>query len=265
MRLFAIDLDGTCINSRQQITDRTLGALRRASEAGIEVVPTTGRTRSCLPEELRKEPYIRYLITSNGARVTDTKTGKTVYQAPVPTEEAMSLLAEGTQQKLGVTAHIDDESYVQGRLLNWIGHRIYRESAANTLCVKDIRASVDGTRAAFDELQFFLFTKGAMQRARKLLSGYDLTATFGPQYVEVFSKEANKGRALSVLAGHLGIPQAEVACIGDGENDVFMFAASGLTFAMGNAVDSLKARADHVVSTNDLDGVAEAIENYLIL
>ena len=245
MRLFAIDLDGTCINSRQQITDRTLGALRRASEAGIEVVPTTGRTRSCLPEELRKEPCIRYLITSNGARVTDTKTGKTVYQAPVPTEEAMSLLAEGTKQKLGVTAHIDDESYVQGRLLNWIGRRIYRESAANTLCVKDIRASV--------------------QRARKLLSGYDLTATFGPQYVEVFSKEANKGRALSVLAGHLGIPQAEVACIGDGENDVFMFAASGLTFAMGNAVDSLKARADHVVSTNDLDGVAEAIENYLIL
>ena len=71
VQLLAVDMDGTCLNSRQHISDRTLGALRRAAEAGIEIVPTTGRTGTCLPSDLKEEHYIRYVITSNDARVTD--------------------------------------------------------------------------------------------------------------------------------------------------------------------------------------------------
>ena len=69
MRMLAIDMDGTCLNDRHRISGKNLNALRMAAEAGIEIVPTTGRALSCLPHQLRTEKYIRYVISANGAVV----------------------------------------------------------------------------------------------------------------------------------------------------------------------------------------------------
>ena len=76
-------------------------------------------------------------------------------------------------------------------------------------------------------------------------------------------KTLQKGKALSVLAEKLGIDKSEIACIGDGENDLPMFDVSGLKFAMGNAVDELKKKADAVLSSNNENGVAEAVNMIL--
>ena len=100
---------------------------------------------------------------------------------------------------------------------------------------------------------------------RSVLNEYPaLHAAYTPIYVEVYSKNASKGNALSALADHLGIRQEEIACIGDGENDLSMFVSSGVKIAMGNAVDKLKIQADHVVDTNSRDGAARAIEKYIL-
>ena len=73
-----------------------------------------------------------------------------------------------------------------------------------------------------------------------------------------------ENKALAALAGHLGIQREEIACIGDGENDLSMFASSGLKIAMGNAVDRLKIQADYIAETNRNDGAAKAIEQYIL-
>ena len=83
-------------------------------------------------------------------------------------------------------------------------------------------------------------------------------------YAEIFSKDASKGNGLKALSAHLGIEKEEIACIGDGENDSFMFEESGLKIAMGNAEEMLKQRADYVTSSNRHDGAAEAIEKYIL-
>ena len=83
-------------------------------------------------------------------------------------------------------------------------------------------------------------------------------------YAEIFSKDASKGNSLKALSAHLGIEKEEIACIGDGENDSFMFEESGLKIAMGNAEEMLKQRADYVTSSNRHDGAAEAIEKYIL-
>lgn len=264
MRLLAIDMDGTCLNHKQQITDRTRNALRKASAAGIEIVPTTGRTSTCLPAALKEESCIHYCITSNGARVINLQTGETLFHAPIPKEDALAILKGCKGGKLGVTAHIDDQYYVQGRWLYLLGRMQYGKDAANAFCVRDIEGQIAGQATDFDELQFFYFSVGARQEARMLLSDHCIQAVYASQYVEVFSKEANKGSALTALAKRLAVPKQQVACIGDGENDVFMFDAAGTKFAMGNAVPSLKERADHVVASNRDDGVAQAIETYLL-
>ena len=82
--------------------------------------------------------------------------------------------------------------------------------------------------------------------------------------MEIFSENASKGTALAALAQHLGIRTEEIACIGDGENDLSMFRVSGLKIAMGNSVAALKAQADHVTADHLHDGVARAIHRYIL-
>lgn len=264
MQLFAIDIDGTCLNPKQLISNRTLSSLRNAAESGIEIVPATGRTLTCLPSVLKTERYIHYVITSNGSRVTDIHTGETLFKAPIPLKDALLLLDDCQKKRLGITAHIDDEYFVQGRFLHFLGRIIYGSDALNSKCVKNIFSYVEGKDISFDELQFFFFSTEVRQSIERILLNYDLSAVYSQKYVEIFSKSANKGAALSALTKHLKIPKSHVACIGDGENDLYMFHSAGMRFAMGNAVNSLKVQADYVVSSNQYDGVADAIEHYLL-
>ncbi len=84
-----------------------------------------------------------------------------------------------------------------------------------------------------------------------------LRAAYTGQYAEIFSSETSKGCALTHLAQSLGIAKSEIACIGDGENGLSMFEASGMKLAMGNAVEILKKEADYILPDCDHNGVAE--------
>ena len=118
--------------------------------------------------------------------------------------------------------------------------------------------------ADVEELQFFLLTKKARERTRRIVSEFpELSSARTSYYAEIYSSNATKGTALSAVADYLSVSKDEIACIGDGENDITMFQASGLRFAMGNAVPALRSMADVVVSSNNHDGVAEAVRSLL--
>lgn len=265
MKLLAIDMDGTCLNEKSKITPRTMAALQQAAEAGIQVVPTTGRTLSCIPHQLREQNFYRYVISSNGARITDVKTGETIFRALIPENTAQQLLDACKALPLGITAHAENDFYIQGRCLSAMGHLIYGRDADRSIRVRDVSKVLRDSRHDVEELQLFFFSPRAQQQVKDLLSEYPgLSAAYTRQYVEIFSVRANKGAALAALAGQLSVPKAEITCIGDGENDLSMFRQAGLRFAMGNGVPALKAQADHVLPSNRADGVAEAITNYLL-
>ena len=84
IRLIAVDLDGTVLDDRKQLTPRTLEALRAAGRQGVLIVPATGRTHAGLPPELLALPGVRYAITSNGARVMDLAAGKALRELYIP-------------------------------------------------------------------------------------------------------------------------------------------------------------------------------------
>lgn len=74
IRLLAVDMDGTCLNRKNQIIEQNMAALRRLVQSGIQIVPASGRASTCLPHQLRAAPMLfRYAITSNGARVDDVR------------------------------------------------------------------------------------------------------------------------------------------------------------------------------------------------
>ena len=121
-------------------------------------------------------------------------------------------------------------------------------------------AVVCKSRYEVEELQIYFLSSAARKQVDEIMSETeDVCAAYTGIYAEIFSKEASKGRALAALAEKLGIEKQEIACIGDGENDLSMFEASGLKIAMGNAVSGLKEQADYITATNNRDGVAEAV------
>ena len=92
VKLLALDLDGTLLNSQKELTPRTCDALYTAAEAGVEIVPTTGRFFTGMPEVVQKLPFLHYAITINGAQVYDIRKEKAVSAAEIPLETALQVL-----------------------------------------------------------------------------------------------------------------------------------------------------------------------------
>lgn len=279
IKLLAVDMDGTCLDRRSRITDRMLLALREAAAKGIIVVPTTGRNLECIPHRLAEgtlrrtatsDDYanrgmFRYVISSNGARVTDIQKKKEIFRASVPAEDVLPFLQQCRGRYFGIASHVRHRYLLQGRLLTMMGRLIYGKDAGGVYCIRNMEEFIRKNACEVEEFQFYFMKPGAKKRLRKVLEGYPaLQAAYTGIYAEVYARDASKGDALAALSRRLGIPRSEIACIGDGENDLTMFAASGFKIAMGNAVDGLKQQADHITDTNGHDGAAKAIERYIL-
>ena len=275
IKLLAVDMDGTCLDRRSRMTDATLEALRKAAGRGIIIVPTTGRNLECIPhrlaagtlfttgavDEKKNRDLFRYVISSNGACVTDIRERKEIFRAPVPADDVLPLLRECGKLRLGIASHIRHRYLLEGRFLTMAGRLVYGKDARGVCCVRSMEEFIRKGGYKVEEFQFYFFSPGAEQDVRSVLEKYpDLRAAYTGIYVEVYSKDASKGRALAELARHLDIRKEEIACIGDGENDLSMFEAAGLRIAMGNAVEDLKKQADHVTDSNACDGAAKAVE-----
>ena len=275
IKLLAVDMDGTCLDRRSRMTDATLEALRKAAGRGIIIVPTTGRNLECIPhrlaagtlfttgavDEKKNRDLFRYVISSNGACVTDIRERKEIFRAPVPADDVLPLLRECGKLRLGIASHIRHRYLLEGRFLTMAGRLVYGKDARGVCCVRSMEEFIRKGGYKVEEFQFYFFSPGAEQDVRSVLEKYpDLRAAYTGIYVEVYSKDASKGRALAELARHLDIRKEEIACIGDGENDLSMFEAAGLRIAMGNAVEDLKKQADHVTDSNARDGAAKAVE-----
>ena len=265
IKLLAVDMDGTCLNSKSQMSEKNVNALKLAAEKGIIVVPTTGRNLNCIPHRLKGENFYRYAITSNGACVIDLTENKKIYKSLIPNKTAFGILDKCNKKGFGITAQIDNDYYLQGKLLSLAGRIYYGKDSENSICVKNLRDFTDKSKKDIEEIQLYFLHPKAKENAEKLLTEFKtVSAAYSSIYVEIFDKNASKGIALSKLAEHLGISKNEIACIGDGENDLTMFASSGTKFAMGNAVESLKEKADFILPDNNSDGVAYAIEKYVL-
>ena len=265
VKLLAVDMDGTCLTSKKKISERTMSALKQAADKGIIVVPITGRSLDCLPRQLINESFYRYVILSNGARIFDVKSKKTLYSTLIPKKTAISLLMEGKKYGLGLTAHVKNKNIIEGTSLYLKGRLLYKKDAKDAIKTKNIVNTIKDLNGDVEEIQLFFFNEKAEKNTRKIVrENPDFSASFGRIYVEMYNKATSKGVALRTLADILGISKSEIMSIGNGENDLTMFEESGIKIAVDNAELCLKAKADLIVSSNNADGVAEAIEKFCL-
>ncbi|VYT83310.1 HAD family hydrolase [Mediterraneibacter gnavus] len=216
IKLLAIDMDGTCLNSRSHISAQTLTALHTLAKSGTLIVPTTGRALTCLPHQLTDQNSLfRYVISSNGAKVTDYHTQKTLYQSEIPKQTALSLLNACQSEKLGITAHIRHEYLLQGHSLVFLGRLIYGKDARKVRYVQNMEQTIQELSCDVKELQFYFFPKTPCRSSKCILQTPRLFVLPAPVSMQrSFHQNPPKGRS-DASGQSLGIAKSEIACIGD--------------------------------------------------
>jgi len=273
IRLIATDLDGTLVNPAKQITERTMQALQAAADAGIHIVPTTGRLFHVIPEVLRKSGFVRYGICMNGGQVYDAQVDSVLHRDEIPLEEALQVYEWLERYPVAYDCYVNDSARMERSTLENLGDYIRGDSYGLALA-KSFRTPVDGFRehilklgVPLQKMQVFTSDQELrMSILRELQQAFpSLSVTWSlPYNIEINTATAVKGNALRKLCSHLGIPMEEVAAFGDGTNDITMLQAAGVSVAMANAVLEVKAAARYETASNAEDGVAQFIETYIL-
>ena len=271
IKVIALDLDGTLLGSDKQLSKENAAALARAAERGIEIVPATGRFYRGMPQFIRELPFVRYVISINGAQVYDVENKITVCASEIPLERAVSVM----ELLDGIDVIYD--CYQDG--WGWMSQAFYDKAeqyAANIHSLKMIKE----LRTPVTELKEYLKkqAKGVqkiqiffrdMELRSKMLEALprefpDLVVTTSiVNNIEINSREATKGNALKKLAAYLDISAVQTMAFGDDTNDITMIKAAGIGIAMGNADEEVKKAADYITGSCDNNGVAQGINHFL--
>lgn len=283
IRLLALDLDGTLLNSRGQVSERNRQALDDARNCGVRVAIVTGRRfRDARPIALELGLDVP-VIAHNGALTKHAETLETVAVLPLPlaaAHEAIKIgraagadpLVSDDHEGLGVLVydHLSGDNLPVLQYVRW-AQRIHGEGSGASVL------KVDAVEQYLDHEPVHLAFSGNCQRMKQLEIELrsELKQTvkiFCTTYaskdfalLDIVHPKASKGVGVAAAAAELGLTSAEVMAMGDNLNDLEMLEFAGTGIVMGNAEPSLHKLAGlHATTTNDADGVANAIETFIL-
>lgn len=265
IRLVAVDIDGTLLNSQNQLSALTKETIRTLRRNGVKLILCTGRPfygLHQLVKELGLDGEEEYVVSFNGAVAQEIESNRILFKQAIPFGDFHEI--EQLSRELGVGYHIqsDDGIYTSNEEAN--RYTIFDGDLNGTSVqyrpLADLR-DVSINKVMFVESKAYL-DKVVETIPRYFFNKYNLMKSLDC-FFEFLNKKANKGTALQLLTEKLGIHQSEILAIGDNDNDISMLEYAGVGVAMGNASASAKAAANFVTKTNDEDGVAYAIRNYI--
>ncbi len=270
IRIIALDLDGTLLNTNKELSSGNLAALERAAAAGIEVVPTTGRFYGGMPEVIRNLPFVHYAITINGAEVADLCTGEVIYKAEIPWQQAVEMMAMLDELPVIYDCYQGNEAFMTAELKKHIDTTIssphYRKMVHELRQpVPELKAFLTERKLGVQKVQFFTrYPELRLKLLEEMPHQYtDLCVSSSvSDNVEINQIHANKGEALLALASHLGLKREQTIAFGDGLNDLSMLKEAGIGVAMSNACNETKEFADWIAPSCDEDGVAHGIYKF---
>ncbi|WP_338779113.1 Cof-type HAD-IIB family hydrolase [Metabacillus sp. FJAT-52054] len=280
MKLFALDMDGTTLSSRNEISPENIEAIKKAQSLGHKVMVLSGRAPESIQEVMGRYGLTLPIGGSNGTAVfADGKllelTSLTDLQNQVIAEEAeKEAIPFKIYTNKGIYFHrewperlkhvlssgaVPEEYYVDenfGKMTHMPDESKTFDSIQSLLMDQELKIQ-----------KFFMLVLDPVQKSRlltaaKAIEGGYVTSSSSFN-IEVMNFNGNKGNGLKIMARYFNIPLEDTIAIGDQFNDVPMFEAAGFSVAMGNAVDEIKSKSDFVTLTNDEHGVAHAIEHVL--
>ena len=270
-KLMCIDMDGTLLNDKKTISESNLRAIKSANEKGVKIAICTSKIftfAEYLSELLGvKSP----VIASNGAYIMEKDRNEVVYNATIGVEKCKKLLAVFRQYDICPHFYTKDIVFTEDIILST---RFFKEANEKLSDDKQVKVKfVKDWDKVFRKYESEIFKAIALDKdiekikkakiALKETNEFEVVSSRIDNF-EVTNKGVSKGNAVKILVDYYGIESEQVICIGDSENDLSMIEFAGLGIAMGNAYESVKEIAQYVTDTNNCDGVAKAIEKFVL-
>lgn len=273
LAIIGLDMDGTLLDGNRQLTTRTIETMRRAAEAGVQLVVDSGRKFEIVPKELREMDCMRYYVLCNGAEIYDKQENKVIYRAEIPLDKALLIYDDLVSYgDVFLDSYMSDAAWSRKEDLpkidRFVADPSHRDILYNTrIPVENFRERlIERGKPVYKFQTIYGSTSirdAEMARLRK--NWPDMYITNAYTYnLEVNVPEATKGGGLLKLAEILGCPRERVYAFGDSMNDLSMIESADIGYAMANADDALKAVADRIAPPNTEDGVAQVLEELFL-
>jgi Cof subfamily protein (haloacid dehalogenase superfamily) len=262
-RLVAFDLDGTLIGRDLVISKNVRDAIARMQQAGAAGCLVTGRMyRATLPF-VRELGFDAPVICYQGAAIIDPSTDEVLAHTALANEIVRELIALAERDRMHLQLYRNDEYYCEAR--NRFSELYASLSLTQPVIVPSLREAFAYSPAT--KAVVVADPADAARYAQSLHDVFNRRANVTrslPEFVEIFDPSVDKGVALRYVAGRLGVGIDRTIAIGDSWNDAPLLEAAGFAVAMGSAPPELRAIADTVVGDLVQDGVAEAIDKYVL-
>lgn len=272
IEMVAIDMDGTLLTSDRQITKRSILAIRQATENKVLIVLATARPPRSVTNYYKQLKLRTALVAYNGALVYDPPTSQVLLHQPIEGSlaRAVALYARGIYPE--VVLHAE-------QLNRLITDRLDPQYQTETtrLFQPDVVAPLDQWPDGPITKLMLLGEPERMDGVSKSIQHHFSDSIGGagselplrlvrndPDLLQVMNPKTSKAAAIALVARFYGIDASRVMAVGDGLNDFGMLRWSAWGVAVGNARQTLKDAAQAVVADNDHDGVAEAMEKFVL-
>jgi Cof subfamily protein (haloacid dehalogenase superfamily) len=265
-KVLVLDIDGTLTNSKKEITERTKVALRKAQENGVVVVLASGRpTPGIKPiaEEIELAKYGGFILSFNGAVITNYQTKEVIFEKVLPDGVVPLLYKESQKANVSIVSYLDDVIITETPDNQYV--KI--EAFINKMQVQKVDNFVDALRAPVTKCLMVGEPEKLVkeeERLKKKIGNRLNVYRSEPFFLEIMPQNIDKAYSLEKLLKHLGLTREQMIACGDGFNDRSMIEYAGLGVAMCNAQDAVKEVADLITLTNDEDGVALVVEDYML-
>lgn len=269
-KLIGLDLDGTLLRSDKSLEKSTIKLLEELSKKGIHIVPITGRPLSGVPQAVREIDGVDYIISNNGSKTVDNKTGADIFSLAMTNEQSCEVITQVKKTGAMFEVFTNHFGYCEKSVFEH-----YKDEFAGTVVgdyIFSSRKKIDSIDALFDNTsneadEVFIICKDEADRERIKKHTDKISdiqyCMLADRFLEITKAGTDKGTALQMLCKHLGIDLNEVIAFGDGENDLQFLQKAGTAVAMGNAVDCVKEMADIITDTNDNNGVEKALKDLI--
>ena len=270
IKLVASDLDGTLLNKNKEITPRLFQAMEKLNELGVLFVPTTGRPFGTVPQAIKELPFLKYVITSNGAAIYDAVEEKNIienYLLP----EAVNAVMEIARDLPVITEYfIEGKAYIAKNVYDDLtpfclteSHVAYIKNSRTP--VEDFWAEMKQNAAVLENINLVFADMALRKETWDRLKGLGLASVTAAttKNIEITSLSATKAKALEKLCEVLGFTRENVLAMGDGDNDMPMIQFAGIGVAMANGEEHIKQAADIIADDCDDFGAAKILEQVI--
>jgi hypothetical protein len=261
-KMLVVDMDDTLLTDDHKISDENKEMIFKAQEKGVYVILASGRPTPAMTAYAKELKMVSsYMISYNGAVITDLKENKIIFEQTLTKEQIYELYEYSLKSKTHIITYID-EKVVSETSSEYIDIELFISGLEHNK-VLDFKAAVTSATVKCILLEEPSYLK-EVEKDLKLAMPHLSISMSKPFFLEVAQNGINKAASIKIVAEKLGILQSEIIAVGNAGNDLAMIEYAGLGVWVDNVDPELRNRGDIIVASNNNNGVAEVIRKFIL-